>query len=102
MQQQFYQNQRYSFGDFDTKKITLFYSGPGIINSTQTTQTLISNTIITNYNESLCIFINFDWNFYYFLFNMSKNKKSQNFIFLCSFHWGDRKSKNIYAIIQWV
>ena len=28
MQQQFFQNQRYSFGDFDTKKITLFYSGP--------------------------------------------------------------------------
>ena len=27
MQQQFFQNQRYSFGDFDTKKITLFYSG---------------------------------------------------------------------------
>ena len=29
MQQQFFQNQRYSFGDFDTKKITLFYSGSG-------------------------------------------------------------------------
>lgn len=29
MHQQFFQNQRYSFGDFDTKKITLFYSGSG-------------------------------------------------------------------------
>lgn len=48
MQQQFFQNQRYSFGDFDTKKITLFYSGPGTINSTQTTETLVSNTITTN------------------------------------------------------
>jgi hypothetical protein len=52
MQQQIFQNQRYSFGDFDSKKITLFYSGSGIINSTQTTETLTSNTITTNASGS--------------------------------------------------
>ena len=52
MQQQFFQNQRYSFGDFDTKKITLFYSGSGTISSSQTGDTLISNTIITNASGS--------------------------------------------------
>ena len=39
--QHFYQNQRYSFGDFDTKKITLFYSGSGTMNSSQTGDTLV-------------------------------------------------------------
>jgi hypothetical protein len=47
MQQQFFQNQRYSFGDFDTKKITLFYSGSGTINTNQNDETLPSNTITT-------------------------------------------------------
>ena len=53
MQQQFFQNQRYSFGDFDTKKINLFYSGSGTINSTQLVihliKTLDSNTIIIEF-----------------------------------------------------
>lgn len=48
MQQQFFQNQRYSFGDFDTKKITLFYSGSGTMISSDTDKTLVSNTITTN------------------------------------------------------
>ena len=52
MQQHFYQNQRYSFGDFDTKKITLFYSGSGTMTSSQTGDTLVSNTIITNTSDS--------------------------------------------------
>ena len=52
MQQQFFQNQRYSFGDFDTKKITLFYSGNGSITSSDTNQTIPSNVIITNASGS--------------------------------------------------
>lgn len=48
MQQQFFQNQRYSFGDFDTKKITLFYSGPGAgIISTNRIQSSASSSYVT-------------------------------------------------------
>lgn len=52
MQQQFFQNQRYSFGDFDTKKITLFYSGNGGISLSDTNKTVSSNVIITNASGS--------------------------------------------------
>jgi len=48
MQQQFFQNQRYSFGDFDTKKITLFYSGSGAgIISTNRIQSSASSSYVT-------------------------------------------------------
>jgi hypothetical protein len=48
MQQQFFQNQRYSFGDFDTKKITLFYSDPGAgIISTNRIQSSASSSYVT-------------------------------------------------------
>ena len=52
MQQHFYQNQRYSFGDFDTKKITLFYSGSGTMTSTMTDKTIPTNVIITDASDS--------------------------------------------------
>jgi|TARA_B110000971_G_scaffold33291_1_gene30906 hypothetical protein len=54
MQQQFFQNQRYSFGDFDTKKITLFYSGPtaGTL-STNVIQSSASSSYVTaTYGDS--------------------------------------------------
>ena len=52
MQQHFYQNQRYSFGDFDTKKITLFYSGNGSITLSDTDHTVSSNVITPNSSGS--------------------------------------------------
>ena len=52
MQQHFYQNSRYSFGDFDSKKITLFYSGSGTMTSSMTGKTIPTNVIITNASGS--------------------------------------------------
>ena len=54
MHQQFFQNQRYSFGDFDTKKITLFYSGSGAgIISTNRIQSSASSSYVTaTYGDS--------------------------------------------------
>ena len=56
MQQQFFQNQRYSFGDFDTKKITLFYSGSGAgiisTNRIQSNSSASSSYVTATYGDS--------------------------------------------------
>ena len=56
MQQQFFQNQRYSFGDFDTKKITLFYSGSGAgiisTNRIQSNSSASSSYVTATYGNS--------------------------------------------------
>ena len=56
MHQQFFQNQRYSFGDFDTKKITLFYSDPGAgiisTNRIQSNSSASSSYVTATYGDS--------------------------------------------------
>ena len=110
MQQHFFQNQRYSFGDFDTKKITLFYSGSGTMISSDTNQTVSSNVITTNSSGTSSSYVTATYdNSGNFVFNLvepiSIDKMSDVFldsfsILNCSSSSGNASGTSLGAVLK--